>query len=161
VRTQNYYTTPQFISVTMASVHTALPTAEEYAAAGEAAQEVVRKYFVQLCNAIPRGDVLGYLYANKLIDQKTFERYVEPAIGLTTTEKIGLVVLNVQTNVARGFDKAATSEITSLCDILRREKDQELTALADAIEGMDPPTDRLIVFAMIIGARVCLCMEVQ
>ena len=123
----------------MASVNTA-PTAEECAAAGEAAQEVVRKYYVQLCNAIPRGDVVGHLYANKLIDQITFERYVESGT-LSTTEKARQVVLDVRSSVARGCDKAASSEITSLCNILRGEKDQELTGLANAIEGMDPPTD--------------------
>ena len=126
----------------MASVNTAPTTyTEECVAAGEAAQEVVRKYFVQLCNAIPKGDVLGHLYANKLIDYLTFEQYVESGTGLTTTPKIRLVALNVERSVARGLDKAANNEITKLCGILRGEKDEELTKLAAAIEGRDPPTD--------------------
>ena len=156
MRTEINNTTPQFISITMASVSTA-PTTEECVAAGEAAQEVVRAYYVQLCNAIPRGDVLGHLYANKLIDHVTFERYIEAGTGLTTTEKIRLVVLNVQRNVAGGFDKAPGSEITSLCKILHGEKDQELAQLAKAIEGRDPPTDyiKLCVLHDNRGKLVC------
>ena len=122
----------------MASVNTA-PTTEERVAAGEVAQEVVREYFVQLCNAI-KGDVLGHLYANKLVDHTTFERFIEPCTGLTTTEKISLVVYNVQRSVGGGFDKATSSGITCLCKILRGEKDEDLTGLANAIEGKDPPT---------------------
>ena len=131
------YTTPRHFLVThdvMASV--TLPTTEECIAAGEAAHEVVRKYFVQLCSAITSSDVLCHLYANNLIDQVTFERYVETGSGLTTTEKGRLVVLQVQRSVSRGVNVGAGSEITKLCKILRDERDQALNELAKAIEGM-------------------------
>ena len=105
----------------MASV--TVPTADECIAAGEVAQEVVGQYFVQLCSAIATGDVLGHLYANKLVDFITFERYIETGTGLTTTEKRRLVVLKVQKSVDRGFDKGAGNEITKLCKILREERD--------------------------------------
>ena len=100
--------------------------------AGEAAHEVIRKYSPRLCPCFVTGDIPIQLYAEKLIDQVTFEKCVEHTTGLVTTEKSRLILLDVQRSVKRDSDG-----INKLCSILRQEKNESesLSELAEELEG--------------------------
>ena len=105
---------------------------EEYErrVASEAAREIVRKYSVELCSCLLNQDIPIRLYAERLMDQVTFEKYVNRAIDLADSEKAQLILLDVQRSVTRDIEG-----INKLCSILRQPEDKELSDLATAIKG--------------------------
>ena len=98
--------------------------------ASKAAREVIRKYSVELCSCFLNQDIPIRLYADRLINQVTFEKYVNRAIDLAEIEKAQLMLLDVQRSVDRDVEG-----IDKLCSILCQPKDEELSELAAKIKG--------------------------
>ena len=105
---------------------------EEYerGVASEAAHEIIRKYSVELCSCFLNQDIPIRLYADRLMNQVTFEKYANRAIDLADSEKAQLILLDVQRSVSRDVEG-----INKLCSILCQPKDKELSDLATMIKG--------------------------
>ena len=105
---------------------------EEYErrVASEAAHEIIRKYSVELCSCFLSQDIPIRLYADRLMNQVTFEKYVNRAIDLADSEKAQLILLDVQRSVSRDVEG-----INKLCSVLCQPNDQEFSDLATKIKG--------------------------
>lgn len=98
--------------------------------ASETAHEIIRTYSVELCSCFLNQDIPIRLYAERLMNQATFEKYANRAIDLADSEKAHLILLDVQRSVSRGVEG-----INKLCSILCQPKDKELSDLATMIKG--------------------------
>ena len=99
--------------------------------ASKAAREVIRKYSVELCTCFLNQDIPIRLYADRLINQVTFEKYANRAIDLADIEKAQLMLLDVQRSVSGDVEG-----INKLCSILCQPKDEGISEVAARMKGM-------------------------
>ena len=102
----------------------------ERMAASKAAHEVIRNYSVELCSCFLNQDIPIRLYADRLINQVTFEKYANRAIDLADIQKAELMLLDVQRSVSRDVEG-----INKLCSVLCQPKDEEISEVAASMKG--------------------------